>query len=590
MGNSVSDKIYLNRGDWVFEDITTQAKIDNSESWTFGVSVVDVNADGLKDIYLTKVSALSQGLGNLLYVNKGLNDEGIPVFQEAAAEYGLGITGYGTHAYFFDQDADNDLDLFLLQHSIHPNRSYGKGSLREKYSSEFGDKFFENVDGKFEEVSGIGINQGRIGYGLDASLGDLDGDGHVDLYVGNDFFENDYLYINSGDNEFKEINFTNQEKLGHTTHFSMGNSLSDLNNDGLLDIVSLDMQPSDLIDYKMSGHEDPYNPYHFYLRNGYTPQFSQNTIHRNLGNMRFSEVAYFSGVAATDWSWNIQSYDYDLDGFKDIFITNGIPAATNDMDFVSFASDRMIQERIATQSFDKLQTIVDRLPDQSVKNRIFRNSGQFEFIDKSSSWMNTSGSYSAGAISADLDNDGDLDIVINNTNGSPTLLKNQANSGANGYTKVKLQGPVGNPDGLMASVTFYNAENQILYVNNPYSYLSSGPSQVLAGLGAWSKIDSIEVKWPDNTISTVYKPELNSELIISWKSALTAHINDIVPAQTFELPYEHMEEATFEFSREPLMLMSKGFEGPSLDVGDIDGDDLQDVLIGGGKRQSHGIL
>ena len=337
-GNQTEDKLYLNIGGLEFKDITKQALINNVTPWTTGVTTVDINNDGFLDIYICKIGMHNSIKGkNLLFVNQGPGKNGVPTFKEAASFYGLDIASFATQASFFDFDKDGDLDLFLINHSLYPNSNYGKGAIRREVDQMSGDKLFENKQGNFVDISSqSGVFQGKIGYGLGLSVGDVTNDGYPDIYVGNDFFENDYLYINQKDKTFKEIISKDKSALGHTSHFSMGNAIADLNNDAQLDIVSLDMLPENLKTYKTSGLEYPYQTYQYYLKNGYSPQFMQNTLHYNNGNGTFSEVAYLSGIAATEWSWSPIVGDYNNDGFKDLYITNGILGATNDMDFINF--------------------------------------------------------------------------------------------------------------------------------------------------------------------------------------------------------------------------------------------------------------
>jgi len=274
-GNQTEDKLFLNLGELKFKDITSEAHINNALPWTSGVTTVDINNDGFLDIYICKIGAHNSIKGkNLLYVNQGLDNNGVPRFKEDASNYGLDIASYATQAAFFDYDKDGDLDLFLMNHSLYPNSNYGKGALRGQVDQKSGDKLLENKQGKFVEVSSeAGIFQGKIGYGLGLSIGDITNDGYPDIYVGNDFFENDYLYVNQKNKTFSEVITRDKTILGHTSHFSMGNAISDLNNDTHQDIISLDMLPENLKTYKTSGLEFPYQTYQYYLKNGYAPQF-----------------------------------------------------------------------------------------------------------------------------------------------------------------------------------------------------------------------------------------------------------------------------------------------------------------------------
>ncbi|MBT8304163.1 MAG: VCBS repeat-containing protein, partial [Bacteroidia bacterium] len=367
--NQSTDKLYINQGNFKFKDVTDASGIDNATNWTTGSTAVDINNDGLLDIYISKVSEYNNIKGhNLLYVNQGIVD-GIPSFKEESVKFGLNSKGFSTHSVFFDYDQDEDLDLFILNHSVHPNRNFGLGKQREVKDSLSGDRLLRNDNGIFKDVSSeAGIYQGKIGYGLGVSVGDINNDGFPDIYVGNDFFENDYLYINQQNGSFKEMISEDGEFLGHTSHFSMGNSIDDLNNDGLSDIVSLDMLPEDIITYKSSGIEYPYSTYERFLKNGYTPQFMQNTLHLNNGDAGFSEIGHLSGIAASEWSWSPIVADLDNDGYKDIYVTNGILGATNDMDFINFISNDSIQKRLGSNMDPEDLSFADAMPTKKLVN------------------------------------------------------------------------------------------------------------------------------------------------------------------------------------------------------------------------------
>ncbi|MEO6348920.1 MAG: VCBS repeat-containing protein, partial [Aquaticitalea sp.] len=423
--NQQADKLYLNQGHLKFKDGTKVSGIDNSQGWTNGVTSVDINHDGLLDIYVSKTSDFLNLKGkNLLFVNQGIQD-GIPSFKEEAQLYGLDISGFSTQAVFFDYDLDGDLDMFQLNHSVHPNRTYGNGKIRESIDVQSGDRLFENRDGFYVDVSiESKIFQGRIGYGLGLSIGDLNNDNYPDLYIGNDFFENDYLYINQKNGSFKDMISSESDKIGHTTHYSMGNAIGDLNNDGLPDILSLDMLPEDLTTYRTSGQEYPYQIYNQYLKNGYSPQYMQNTLQLNMGDEDFSEVAFLSGIAATEWSWCPLIADFDNDGKKDLYITNGILGATNDMDFISFISNDKIQRHLDEGVKESDMAFIKDIPQKKTINYFYRNNGNLTFENVTEQWAKSIPSFSNGAVYADLDNDGDLDIVVNNVNDKAFVLEN----------------------------------------------------------------------------------------------------------------------------------------------------------------------
>ncbi|MEX0363390.1 MAG: FG-GAP repeat domain-containing protein, partial [Allomuricauda sp.] len=349
---------------------------------------------------------------NLLYVNQGNDANGVPLFKEEAQKYNLDFSGFSTHSAFFDYDLDGDLDMYLLNHSVYPNRAYGRGSQRKLVDSLSGDRLYENTGERFVDVSAqAGIFQGKSGYGLGLSISDVNNDGYPDIYVGNDFFENDYLYINQQNGTFKELISSNDKKLGHTTHFSMGNDIADINNDGLADILSLDMLPENLKTYKTSGLEYSYPIYQQYLKNGYAPQYMQNTLHLNLGNSNFAEIGNLSGLSATEWSWGALLADFDNDGLKDVFVSNGIKGATNDMDFINFMSNESIQRRIEQGMLQSDMPLIEEIPVKKIPNYIFQNRGEAQFGNMTKNWIGEEPSFSNGSIYADLDNDGDLDLV-----------------------------------------------------------------------------------------------------------------------------------------------------------------------------------
>ncbi len=599
VGNQDRDHLYLNNGDLTFSEISEQAGITNTTGWSNGVSIVDINGDRLPDIYVSKVGAYKNIEGrNLLYINKGVDEEGIPRFIEQAEEYNLDLVGFSSQAVFFDYDQDGDLDMYQLNHSVHPNRSYGKGSKRTETDDLAGDKLLENREGKYVDVSyDAGIFQGNIGYGLGVSVGDLNCDGYPDLYVGNDFFENDYLYLNQGNGTFVDIISMDNTVLGHTSHYSMGNSIADVNNDGLLDIVSLDMLPEDIETYKSSGGEDPYPIYSYYLRNGYAPQYIQNTLHLNRGSMTFNEIAHLSGIASTEWSWSVLVNDFDLDGMRDIHITNGILGATNDMDFVSFIAQDKIQRAISRGTEGQSLEFTQQLPSKKVRNYTYKNLGKATFKNVSNTWFNAEPGYSAGSIYADLDNDGDDDIIINNTNGIAQVYENTIEENGSNYISVDYEGDSGNTFGIGVKCFIYCGNLQLLDENYPVrSYLSSVPPISTFGLGSATQIDSIQVVWPGGKFETVYDIPSNQKITFDESNAkgdfYTLRKIPVGPLinSDVKLDFRHLDPLSYEFDREPLIPFSKGNEGPSISVGDINDDGLDDIFIGGAKRQNSALF
>ena len=596
-GNQTEDKLYINLGDLQFKDITTEAFIQNSAPWTTGVTTVDINNDGWLDIYICKVGKHDSIKGkNLLYVHQGLNEKGIPTFKEMASSHGLDVVSLATQAVFFDYDKDDDLDLFLLNHSLHPNRNYGSGAIRSQVDQMSGDKLFENTNGMFADVSEkAGIFQGKIGYGLGVAVGDINNDSYPDIYVGNDFFENDYLYINQKNKTFKEIISNDKSSLGHTSHFSMGNAISDLNNDSQMDIVSLDMLPENLKTYKTSGLEYPYQTYEYYLKNGYAPQFMQNTLHYNNGNETFSETAYLSGIAATEWSWSPIVGDYNNDGFKDLYITNGILGATNDMDYINFISNETIQKQLATEKSQRNLALSKQIPQKKVKNYFYKNNQDNSFSDVSDLWASHEVSFSNGAVSADLDNDGDLDLVVNNINEEAYILQNNSNQYANSnFLKIKFKGSFQNTFGIGATVKAYTKKGVITEQNyTTKGYLSSAEPKIHIGLGSSESIDSIEIIWGNDKTQILKEVKANQEIEVTIENATLPRLNHsskkdplFLTNQNSILNFKHKDSQSLEFNRDPLIPYASTNLGPDIAVADVNNDSLEDLFITGGKSQA----
>jgi hypothetical protein len=592
VGNQTSDKLYLNLGNFTFEIITQKSKIKNTTPWTTGIANVDINNDGLLDIYLCKIGKHNSISGkNLLYVNQGENSAGVFTFKEEANLYGLDIIALATQASFFDYDKDRDLDMFLLNHSLHPNSNYSKGKSRSKLDTMAGDKFFKNKNGKFVDVSKIsGIYQGKIGYGLGVSIGDLNNDAYPDMYIRNDLFENDYLYINQKNNTFKEIISSDKTKLGHTSNFSMGNAIADLNNDEFLDIVSLDMLPENLKTYKSSGLEYPYQNYEYYLKNGYAPQFMQNTLHFNNGNQTFSETAYLSEIAATEWSWSPVIADFDNDGFKDIYITNGILGATSDMDFIS---NDAIQKQLATEKSERNLKLSAQILQKKVKNYFFKNKKDQTYSNTTTSWSNTNSSFSNGAVSIDLDNDGHLDLVVNNINEEAFVLENTSTV-KNNYLDIKFIGGNKNLFGIGVKVkAYYN--HQVITEENytAKKYLSSGSPEIHLGLGTSKIVNSLQIIWPNNNFETLKNITPNKKITVNIKNTTRNYYQQLAINKTKILQnkktlfnFNHKDAQSIEFNRNPLIPFSSINLGPNITIGDVNNDGLEDELITDVKGQA----
>lgn len=599
VSNEAEDRLYINRGEFKFVDVTNEAGINNATGWTTGISNVDINGDGLLDIYISKVSDFMDLKGhNLLLINQGKSANGIPHFKESAKEYGLDFSGFSTQAAFLDYDRDGDLDMYLLNHSVHPNRTYGRGSKRKDFDHKAGDRFYRNEDGKFVDVSEeAGIFQGEIGYGLGIGVGDFNRNGYPDIYVGNDFFENDYLYVNQKDSTFKELISQQPEKLGHTTHFSMGNDIADINNDGLPDIVSVDMLPQDLATYKSSGLEYPYQTYIGYLKNGFAPQYMQNTLHINRGDLNFSETAFLSGIASTEWSWGALLVDLDNDGYKDLFISNGIKGATNDMDFINFISNDRIQERLSRGEDADHSDLIEILPEKKVANYLFQNLGNNTFKNRGGEWAAFEPSFSHGAVYADLDNDGHLDLVVNNMEDKAGIYRNRSGEigNQNNYLKILFKGNEKNSLGIGAkALLYYGSSQQVQEHYLSRGYLSSLSPGLHFGLGNVQELDSVKVIWSNGMGQTAFNVKASRVLEFNIENATPEESNKpptpkLLTQVDSLINHQHTEQETLDFNRDRLIPFAYSNLGPGVSVGDIDNDGLDDVVIGGGKTQALSI-
>ncbi|WP_299681776.1 VCBS repeat-containing protein [uncultured Dokdonia sp.] len=598
--NQQADQLYINKDNLQFENSTTSSGIKNDQGWTTGVTTVDINNDGRTDIYISKVDGhLNLKGANLLYVNQGNDTNGNPTFKEQAADYNLALKGLATQATFFDYDADGDLDVFILNHSLHPNSNYGKGTLRTKKDSLYGDKLLENQDGQFIDVTDTsGIFQSRLGYGLGISIADVNNDGYPDIYLGNDFFENDYLYINQKNKTFVEVNST-QSTLGHSSHFSMGNTISDINNDGHPDIMSLDMLPEDLHTLKVSGAEYNYPIFQNQLRNGYEPQFMQNTLHLNLGNGKYAETAFLSGVSATEWSWSPLIADFDNDGHKDIYITNGIQGATNDMDFVNFISNESIQQKLGQGMSAEELKFIDELPEKKTTNYFYKNTGNAQFEDVSNQWQVAQNSFSNGASYADLDNDGDLDLVVNNVNQNAFILENttRKDSSTTNYLKIHFKGSTTNTQGIGAKVILYKGKQKQFFENHTTEgYLSATPPSLLVGLGSHTLVDSLEIIWSDQKRQTLTNIKANQRIVVAYENSqentytYPEHSQtSLITNTSSPIDFKHRDATSIEFTRTPLIPYASTNSGPYITTGDLNNDQIEDIITLGAKGQSSQI-
>lgn len=598
--NLKDNKIYLNRGGMKFEDITEKANFKGEKGWSNGVSVVDINQDGKLDIYVSQVGGFETLQGhNLLFICKEITKEGIPVYEEKSKEYGLDLVGFGTQAAFFDYDLDGDLDMFQLNHSVHQNGTFGvRSTFQGTFHPLAGDKFFRNDDGKFIEVAEqTGIKRDALGYGLGVGLGDVNFDGYPDMYIGNDFHENDYLYINQKNGTFLE---SIENSMMHTSQFSMGVDVADINNDTYSDIISLDMLPYDREILKRSEGEDSYNIFQYKLSYGYNYQFSKNNLQLNNGNGTFSEIGMFSGIHATDWSWSPLLMDFDNDGRKDLFISNGIPKRMNDIDYINFISNEEIQRKMEAKTLDENDiSLIDKLPEIKIPNKFFVNNKELKYQDAEANIENNQNSYSNGALYADLDNDGDLDIVTNNINQKAFIYENKANEYApeNAHIRLYLKGSEKNLNAIGAKIlVFKKGGETISYEKFPVkAFQASMEIPLNVGLGNKAEIDSTYLIWPDRTFQKLNLQSANDSLTITYRKNLpefdyehfkqkptkTPLLADV--AKDLNLDVKHQENEFNEFEREALIPHKISAEGPALAVADINHDGFEDIFLGSSR-------
>jgi len=605
--NQENNRLYLNMGGMHFKDVTEAAHIPTASGWSTGVSIVDINNDGLLDIYICKVGQLT-GLHtshNQLLICQGVGPDGVPVYKDEAAQYGLDFSGFSTQAAFFDYDGDGDLDMYLLNHSIHQNGTFGPRAQKLSAASPYsGDRLYRNDgNGHFTDVTRqAGIHSSVIGFGLGIAVSDIDLDGYPDLYIGNDFHENDYLYINQKNGTFKD---ELTERTMHTSMYSMGVDVADVNNDAFPEIISMDMLPYDPYILKRSEGEDSWDTYFLKISLGYGYQYTRNNLQLNRRNGHFSEIGLYAGVAATDWSWSPLWMDFDNDGNKDLFISNGIPKRLNDIDYINFVSDQELQEKMRNKSLDsKDLSLIDKFPQIKLPSKFFRNKGSMQFADLSDSIDGSHPTFSNGAVYADLDNDGDLDIVVNNIDEPALIYKNTTNDKvARSSVDITLHGDEKNRNALGAKVILFTGDHIITSEKYPVrGFLSSMEIPMHIGLDH-IKVDSTWLVWPDNTcqridlsthsqkITCTYKKGLPlfdyTILTTHWKNP-TRPMEDITHAT--DLLWRHKENDFHEFDREPLIPHMLSTEGPALAVADINKDGLEDVFIGSSKWEKSAVF
>jgi hypothetical protein len=588
-GNMQPGKLYLNKGNFKFEDITAKAGVAGKKGWKTGVSIADVNGDGLQDIYVCYSGPVDRDKRtNELFINNGNL-----TFTEKAASMGVADSGYSTQAVFFDYDRDSDLDLFVINHNNKNLRNFDASFIKKMVDPDAGDRLYRNDNNVFTDVTtSAGIISNPLGYGLGVSVTDFNNDGWPDLYVTNDYVEEDYLYINNHNGTFTE---KLKDEMGHISNFSMGCDVADINNDGWTDLFTLDMLPETNRRQKLLYMPDNYELYNNQVQNGFHHQLMRNMLQVNNGNGTFSEIGQVSGVFCTDWSWASLLMDFNNDGYKDIFITNGYGRDMTNRDFVKFYANERLKY-IRGEKSDNMFGMLQSIPVTPLHNYLYLNNGNLQFSDASIPAGFDKPTLSNGAACADLDNDGDLDLVINHLNAPAEIYRNMLVENGNGGNCVKFsfKGQGQNTYGIGAVVSVYTSKGTIKLENYPvHGFQSSMQVPLQTGLAS-SVIDSVVVQWPDGSVQKVIDVKVNTINNIIYAPGKKPGYDDKSSRTIFTasatLPYSHISAETNDFKVQPLMPAMISYNGPRTAKADFNKDGLEDIFICAGQGEPGQLL